>query len=157
MHRAKQVWQWLISLPSKTWRRSRPLQMKLVDLLKQARSQQARKMITPLGLAIGAGAFGLWTQSFAAALFAGVGLFFLAEIYKSSERVLAAVRHSDGKPDTSAMVQAAPGNSAAVDEAIRCLKPWLANEVSLTEEDVRDRCAVLVDSVVRRARQMTSL
>ncbi len=154
MHHAKQVWQWLASLPSKTWGRSRPLLMKLA--LKQARWQQAHKMIPPLGVVIGAVAFGLWSQSFAAGLFAGIGLFFLAGIYKSGERVLAALRQSDGKPDTAAIAQAVPENSEALDEALQGLKPWLANEVSLTEEDVRDRCAVLVDAVVQRARQMTT-
>jgi len=154
MHQAKQVWRRLASLPSKTWGRTRPLLMKLA--LKQAGWQQAHKMIPPLGVAIGAVAFGLWSQSFAAALFAGIGLFFLAGIYKSSVRALAAVRKSDSKPDTAAMAQAVTENSEALNEAIQGLKPWLANEVLLTEEDVRDRCAVLVDSVVQRARQMTT-
>ncbi len=155
MHRAKQVWQWLTSLPAKTWRRFRPLLMKLADLLKQARPQQVRQIIPPLGIVIGALAFGLWSQSIAAALFAGIGLFFLAGIYKTSERTLAAVWPSDSQPDARVIAKA-PENSAALNEAIHCLKPWLANEVSLTEEDVRDHCAVLVDSVVQRARQMTT-
>lgn len=154
MHHAKQVWQWVASLPSKTRGWSRPLLMKLA--LKQAGWQQAHKMIPPLGVAIGAVAFGLWSQSFAATLFAGIGLFFLAGIYKSGERVLAALRQSDGKPDTATIAQAVPENNEVLNEAIQGLKPWLANEVSLTEEDVRDRCAVLVDSVVQKARQMTT-
>ena len=156
MHRAKQVWQWLTSFPAKTWRRSRPLLMKLADLLRQARSQQVRQIIPPLGIAIGALAFVLWSQSIAAALFAGIGLFFLAGIYKTSERTLAAVGPLDRQPDARGIAKAAPENSAALNEAIHCLKPWLANEVPLTEEDVRDHCAVLVDSVVQRARQMTT-
>lgn len=161
MHRAKQVWQWMRSLPAKTWQRTRPLVMKLTNLLKQARSRPAYDMIPPLGILIGAVAFGLWSQSFAAALFAGVGLFFLAGIYKTSQRMLAAAGRSESGPrlpdrDTPALAQPTGENSAALNEAIQCLKPWLANEVSLTEENVRDRCAVLVDSIVERARQMTT-
>jgi hypothetical protein len=159
MHRIKQVWQWMRSLPAKTWR-PRPLFMKLANLLKQARSEQAHSMIPPLGILAGTVAFGLWWQNFAAALFAGVGLFFLAGIYKTSERMLASVRRSESKPRfgdlAPAIAQSTPENSDALDEAIRCLTPWLANEVSLTEEDVRGRCAVLVDSVAERARQMTT-
>jgi len=161
MHRAKQVWQWLRSLPGKTWLRARPLFVRLTNLLKQATSQQARNMIPPLGIMIGVVAFGLWWQSFAAALFAGVGLFFLAGIYKSSERMLAAVRQSEGKLrsediDPPAIAQPTPEGSEALNEAVQSLQPWLANEISLTEENVRDRCAVLVDRVVERARQMTT-
>jgi len=135
--------------------------MKVAKLLKQAGYPQAHNMIPPLGILIGAAAFGFWWQSFAAALFAGIGLFFLAGIYKTSVRMLAALQPSESKPrfadsDTPTVAQPTPDNSDALNEAIGCLKPWLANEVDLTEEKVRDRCAVLVDSVVVRARQMTT-
>ncbi len=156
MHRAKRIWEWLRSLPAKPWRRSRPWLMKLASLLKQARPQKVRRIIPPLGVVIGALAFGLWSQSSAAALFAGVGLFFLAGIYKASERTLAAVRPLDSQPGAPVIARGAPVNSAALDEAIHYLKPWLAHQVSLTEQDVRDHCAVLVDSVVQKARQMTT-
>lgn len=47
-------------------------------------------------------------------------------------------------------------NSAAVNEAIQSLKPWLANEASLTEENTKECCAALVDSLAQKARAATS-
>lgn len=165
MDRVKRVWQWMKSLPAKTWLILRPLLLKFADFFKQARSQQAHNIIPPLGILIGAVTFGLWWQNFAAALFAGVSLSFLAGIYKNSGRTLAAVRQLEIKllveqaePSAAPPVitQAIPENSEAIEEAVQYLQPWLANEASLTEEGVRDRCAVLVDSVLERARQMTT-
>jgi len=160
MHRAKQVWQWINSLPAKTWLQVRPLSRKFASFLKQG-GFQLQNIIPPLGILIGAVAFGLWWHSFAAALFAAVGLFFLAGIYRNSERTLPTVRQSQSKPpledlDPPAIEQPTPEDNEAVNEAVQYLQPWLANEVSLSEESVRDRCSVLVDSVVERARQMTT-
>jgi len=165
MDRVKKVWQWMKWLPAKAWLLVRPLLTKFADLPKQAGSQQARNIIPPLGILIGAVTFGLWWQSFVAALFAGISLSFLAGIYRNTQRTLAAIRQSEIKApaeevtapaEARVIVQAIPENSEAVQEAVQYLQPWLANEASLTEEGVRDRCAVLVDSVLERARQMTT-
>jgi len=59
-------------------------------------------MIPPAGVLMGAVAFGVWWQNLAAALFAGIGLFFLAGIYKTTERMLATTRRSEGEPHSRA-------------------------------------------------------
>jgi len=161
MHRAKQVWQLTRSLPAKTWQQIRPLVIKLASLLKKAKSRQARGLIPPAGVLIGAVAFGLWWQNFAAALFAGIGLFFLAGIYNATERMLATSRRSEGEPhsgDRTAHTLPEPTleNSDAVNEAIGSLKPWVTDEVLLTEENAKQCCAVLLDSVASRARRATT-
>jgi len=165
MDRLKQVWQWMGFLPAKTWLALRPLFLKLADSLKQASTQPSRSVITSLGILIGAVTFGLWWRSFEAGLFAAISLSFLAGIYRNSERTLAAVRQWENKTpaeeieapaEAPVITPPVPEDSEAVKEAVQYLQPWLANEVSLTEEGVRDRCAVLVDSVVERARQMTT-
>jgi len=161
MHRAKQVWQLTRSLAAKAWQQSRSLVIKLASLLKEAGSRQSRGMIPPVGVLMGAIAFGVWWQSFAAALFAGIGLFFLAGIYKTTERMLATTRLSEGEPhsgDLAAHTLPEPAleNSDAVNEAIGSLKPWVADEVLLTEEDAKQCCAVLLDSVAARARHATT-
>jgi len=165
MDRVKLVGQWIKSMPAKTWVLVRPLPAKFADLCKQASSQQARNLIPAMGILIGAVTFGLWWQSFSAALFAGISLSFLAGIYRNSRRILAAIRQSEIQPPAEEVAARAepplitppvPEDSEAVNEAVHYLQPWLANEVSLTEEGVRDRCAVLVDSVLERARQLTT-
>jgi len=161
MHRAKQAWQLTRSLAVKTWQHSRPLVIKLASLLKRARFRQSRGMIPPAGVLMGAVAFGVWWQNLAAALFAGIGLFFLAGIYKTTERMLATTRRSEAEThsgDLAAHTLPEPTleNSDTVNEAIGSLKPWVADEVLLTEEDAKQCCAVLLDSVASRARRATS-
>jgi hypothetical protein len=146
------------SVAAKIWRQTRPLTINLASLLKQAKPGQGHDLIPPLGTAMGAVAFGLWRQSFAAALFAGIGLFFLAGIYETIERILVAIRRSDSErqfgdaDDARTDRQPAPENSEALNEAIGSLKPWLANDLSLTEENAKEYCAVLLDAVAARAR-----
>jgi len=161
MHRAYQVRQWMRSLAAKMGQQTRPFMIETASLMKRAKSQQAHDLISFLGIPMGAVAFGLWWQSFTAALFAGIGLFFLAGIYKTSERMLAVVRRSEDEPrfgdvDARTFAQPTPKNSDALNQAIGCLKPWLANEVSLTEENAKECCAVLLDSVAVRTRPATN-
>jgi hypothetical protein len=94
----------------------------------------------------------LWQQSFAAALFAGVALFLLSGIYHKTELMLAALRRPEYGPHCAgisarAFAEQTSENSGALNQAIGCLKPWLANEVSLTEENAKECCGVLLDSV----------
>jgi hypothetical protein len=99
---------------------------------------------------MGTVAFGLWCQSIAATLFAGIGLFFLAGTYQATERMLAAIRRSDSDlrySDGRTLADPTLPTSYALNEAIGRLKPWLASEVSLTEENAKEYCAVLMDSV----------
>ncbi|HYL12558.1 MAG TPA: hypothetical protein VEV41_05965 [Terriglobales bacterium] len=160
MHRANQLWQWMKSSAAKMWQQTRSLMVKVASLPKKAKHRQADDLIPPLAILMGAGAFGWWRQSFAAALFAGVGLSFLAVIYNNTERMLATLRRSESEPrfeevGARALAGPAPENSGALNQAIGCLKPWLADEVSLTEENAKQYCAVLLDSVVGRARPAT--
>ena len=161
MHRAKQVWQLMRSLAAKRWQQSRPFGIKLASLLKRAKSRQAHRMIPPAGILMGAVAFGLWWQNFAAALFASIGLFFLAGIYKTTERILVTSRRSEDEPHsedraTHTLPEPTLDNGEAVNEAIGSLKPWVADEVLLTEENAKQCCAVLLDSVASRARRATT-
>jgi hypothetical protein len=126
---------------------------KLAGALNNARSWQAHELVAPVGTVMGAAAFGWWSQSFAAALFAAIALFFLAGIYKRSEQVLAAVTRLGASPrfgneDNRTLSRVTP-NSDALKQAIGRLEPWLANEVSLTEETAKECCAVLLGSEAR--------
>jgi hypothetical protein len=159
MHRAKQAWQWLRSSMEKMWQEAHPT-IKVASLLKKVNPQQSDGLIPTLAFLPGAVAFGLWQQSFAAALFAGVALFLLAGIYHKTERMLAVLRRPEYGPhlvDISARAIAEQtSDSGALKQAIGCLKPWLASEVSLTEENARECCAVLLDSVAGKARSASN-
>jgi hypothetical protein len=155
MHGARQVWQWMRSSVVKMWKQAGPLMTKVASSLKKAKSRQAEYLISFLATLMGAAAFGLWQQSFAAALFAGVGLSLLAGIYNNSERTLAALERREGEQhcedvDAHALAGPSMANSGTLDQAIGYLKPWLANEVSLTEENAKEYCALLLDSVGAR-------
>ena len=157
MHRSEQLKHWIRSLAAKMWQQIRFLMVKVASLREKTKSWHAHDLIPTLGTLMGAVAFGLWQQSFAAALFAGIGLFFLAGIFNNTERMLTALRHSEGDPhfgnvDARDLAEPTMQNSGALNQAIGSLKPWLANEVSLTEEDAKECCAVLLDSVAARAR-----
>jgi hypothetical protein len=159
MRRARQLWQWLRSTATKL-RQTIGLTSKFASWLKKAKSQQAHDLIMPLGILIGTVAFGLWSQSFTASLFAGIVLFFAAGIYKRNEQMLAALRKSEAVPQVESVnphtfFGPTQEDSAAVNEAIRSLKPWLANEVSLTEENAKECCGLLVDSLAPKARAAT--
>jgi len=109
----------------------------------------------PLGIIIGTAAFGFWWHSIAAGLFACCGLFFLAGIYKATERIVGVVlswerdRMVGPNPNRDASTSAEPshGNTEALSGAIDRLKPWVADEVPLTEENVKASCAVLLEFV----------
>lgn len=159
MHRAKQAWSWLRSSAAKMWQQAHP-KIKGASLLKKAKPRHSYDLIPTLAILIGAVAFGLWQQSFAAAFFAGVGLFLLAGIYNHTERMLAVLRPSEdgshfGDVNARAIAEPTTENSGALTQAIGCLRPWLANEVSLTEENAKECCAVLLESVAGRARSAT--
>lgn len=121
-------------------------------------AQRAHDMIPPLGIIIGTAAFGFWWHSIAAGLFACCGLFFLAGIYKATERIVGVVlswerdRMVGPNPNRDASTSAEPshGNIEALSGAIDRLKPWVADEVPLTEENVKASCAVLLEFVAPR-------
>ena len=161
MLRAKRIWQWMRSMAAGVWQHAIRLMSKLSSLLTKAKSRQPDELIVPLGVLIGTVAFGLWWQSFAASLLALIVLCFLAGLYKTNQQLLAALRKSESVPqfgNANSRPFSGPtqANSAAVNEAIRSLKPWVANEVSLTEENAKECCAVLVDSLAPKARAATA-
>lgn len=160
MHRAKQVWHRIRSFAGKIWQRTRLLTVKLVKLPRKISSGPGHDPIPPLGILLGALAFGFWWQSFAAALFGCILLFFLAGIYKSGEQIAAAVHATRFEPHLSHLAnqfpQEEPEDSNAFKDAVGCLKPWLVNEVQLTEEKAKECCAVLLDSVASKARRLTN-
>ena len=157
MHGGKQVKHWIRSLAAKMWQQIRFLMIRVASLRKKTESWRAHDLIPTLVALMCAVAFGSWQQSFAAALFAGIGLFFLAGIYNNTERLLTALRALEGDPhfgnvDARNLAESTTQNSGALNQAIGYLEPWLANEVSLTEENVKECCAVLLDSAAARAR-----
>lgn len=123
----------------------------------QPSARRTRDIVPPLGITIGAIAFGFWWSSFAAGLFAGIALFFLAGIYAATRQTVAAVptREAGGMAetrvnwDTSAMADQSHRNIETL-AAIQNLQLWVANETSPTEENVKASCAVLLQSIVPR-------
>src|SRR5262249_5792751 len=103
MRRAKQLWQWLRSTATKLRQQTIGLPSKFASWPEKTKSQQAHKLIMPLGVLIGTVAFGLWSQSFTASLFAGIVLFFAAGIYKRNEQMLATLRKSDALPQVESL------------------------------------------------------
>jgi hypothetical protein len=136
------VRQWISSLEEKAASLSRKIDAHLS-------SRQVHDVIPAVCIIMGAAAFGLWRNSFGAALFAGIALFFLAGIYKAMERVVAAVSRwerertemADTKRDTPAIE---PRKSESTLKAIERLQPWVAGETSLTEEDAKSCCSALL-------------
>ncbi len=161
MHDIMQIWQRTRWLPGSMWRQCRSSINQVASVLRKAKLPQADELIPPLGILMGALALGWWQQSFAAALFAGIGLFFLASIDKTTKRTFAAIRRLGNGSRVADAAGSAPEKSEgvrsdALDEAIGCLKPWLTNEASLTEESAKQCCAVLVDSVAAKTRAATN-
>ena len=159
MYRAKQILPQMRSVVAKMRHQTGIFMSKIGSLLKKAKARQADDLIPPLAVVLGASAFGWWRQSFAAALFALAGLSLLAGIHNNTERMLAALRRWEGARhgDADALIaEPIAENSSALSQAIGSLKPWLANEVSLTEENAKECCAVLVDSVAPKARAATA-
>jgi len=118
----------------------------------------ASDLIPPVGIIVGAVAFGLWWSNLAAGLFACFGLFFLAGIYKATGRIVAAVLRWEGDrvagtADWDAALADPSRRSVEAVAAIQNLKSWVANETSPTEEDVKASCAVLLQSVAPRDNQ----
>ena len=118
---------------------------------------RANDLIPPVAIIIGAVAFGLWRSSFAAGLFACVGLFFLAGIHKATRRIVVAVlRWEDERMagtrvnwEACAMADQSHRNVETL-AAIDHLQSWMANETSPTEESVKASCAVLLEFVAPR-------
>jgi hypothetical protein len=134
--------QWMSSLEDKVVGMSREIDAHLS-------SRQVRDAIPAVSIILGAAAFGLWRNSFGAALFAGIALFFLARIYTAMERVVAAVsRWERERMETGSMRRETPviepRRNAITAKAIERLQPWVAGETSLTEEDAKSCCAALL-------------
>jgi hypothetical protein len=154
MRRMKQLSKWMRFFAGKSWQWMRS-RVNVRRLLVRAKSQRMKEIMPSAGIAAGAVAFGLWWENLGAAIFGAIGLCFLAGIYTSTEKLLVALQKSDKEP------QVATGNGQRVhpklenkddlDKAIVTLKPWLANEVALTEEDAKQCCGVLVNAVAARA------
>src|SRR5215813_2374578 len=103
MTQAKQLWQSMRLTAARLWQQIIRLRSKFASLMKRAKSRQARELMMPLGVLIGTVAFGLWSQSFTASLFAGIVLFFAAGIYKRNEQMLATLRKSDALPQVESL------------------------------------------------------
>jgi hypothetical protein len=154
--RLGQLKQWMERAAARLRQQSRPAILTLATLVKEVGSRHTNELILALGIVIGAAAFGWWRQSFAAGLFAAIPLFFLAAIYRTTEQTLAAVRQLDIAAGVENKIVEAPAEPAlqnhdALNQAIACLTPWVENEVSLTEENAKQCCAILLASIIDRA------
>ena len=161
MRRVKQIWQWIRSTGAGLWQQTGSSMKEFGSLRNKAKLRQAGDLIPLLAVVLSAAAFGFWQHSIAAALFAGSGLVLLAGIHNNTQRILAALRHSDPEPQSHelqdrVLAERTAGNNGALNQAIGCLKPWLANEVSLTEDNAKECCAVILDSLAPKARAATS-
>jgi len=158
-----QLHQKIRSLAAKTHLWSGALMSRVVSLpsrtnISHLSARRAHDMIPPLGIILGAAAFAFWWRSIQAGLFACCGLFFLAGIYKATERIVGAVlrwerdRMAGPSPDRDASTSSDPSheNIDALCGAIGRLQPWVADEVALTEENAKASCAVLLQSVAPR-------
>ncbi|HEV8525304.1 MAG TPA: hypothetical protein VGQ71_12460 [Terriglobales bacterium] len=136
--------QWMSSLEEKCANSYRKIDAHLSE-------QQVRDAIPTVSIIIGAAAFGLWRNSFGAALFAGIALFFLASIHGELKRVVAAVSRREREPMATGNMKREtpaiePRRSEIATKAIERLQPWVAGETSLTEEDAKTCCAALIKS-----------
>lgn len=154
----KQLWKSMGSIAGRSWQRMRPY-INPRRLSQKFRSQQIRENMPNAGILVGAVAFGLWWQNLGAAIFGGIGLSFLAGIYKATRRMHSEFELSGNGSqfrNDADRLDGTPENSDELKRAISTLKPWLANTVTLTEEDAKQCCEVLVDSVVERAKGIQS-
>jgi hypothetical protein len=100
---------------------------------------------------MGAVSFGFWWNSFAAALFGGFALCFLAGIYRAVEKMAAGT--NTGRRDDAAAIfepRTLSAHQPSTDiqlKAIQRLRPWVDDEISLTEEGAKAYCTVLLDLV----------
>ena len=104
-------------------------------------ARRVNDMIPHAGIVVGALAFGIWWNSFAAGLFACIILFFLAGIYKATARRVPA--GTKGARSTADRSQSNTETLAAIEN----LRSWVANETSPTEESAKASCAVLLEAV----------
>ena len=139
------VRQWFGSLEEKVAHLSRTIGVDRLSV------QEVRDAIYALTIVMGAAACGLRWNSFGAALFAGVALFFLAGIHRAMKRVVAAVSRSERERSEIEDIKrdihlSKPGKSEGAEWAIDWLRPWVAGETSLTEEEAKSCCAALLDT-----------
>jgi hypothetical protein len=89
----------------------------------------------------------VWCNSFPAALFGGIVLSFLAGIYRAGEQL--AARTNFGRSDDPSAefegLEPIPPRTDIQLKAIQRLRPWVDDEISLTEEGAKAYCTVLLD------------
>ena len=110
--------------------------------------------IPPVGVLAGATAFGFWWNNISAGLFACFALFFLAGIYKTLRQIVATLRWEHDRMiaansnwNTSSIAKRRERNFEVSARAIEHLRPWVQDETSLTEENAKAYCSVLLDTL----------
>ncbi len=116
-------------------------------------ANEIRKAIPALAVVGGAAAFGFWQDGISAGLFACFALFFLAGIYKALRQIVATLRWKRDRviaPDsgwnTSGTAERSERNFEVGAKAIEHLRPWVEDEISLTEESAKAYCSVLLET-----------
>jgi hypothetical protein len=113
-----------------------------------------RNAIPPVAVLGGAVAFGFWQDSIGAGLFACVVLFLLAGIYKAMRQIVATLRWerdrvipANSNWNISKIAEQSQPNLEIGAKAIEHLRPWVEDEASLTEENAKAYCSVLLDTL----------
>ena len=108
-------------------------------------------MISAAAVLAGAAAFGFWSDSISAGLFACVALFLMASIYEALRQLVATFRWEHDRIiaaasnwNTSGTVERRERNFEVGAKAIEHLRPWVEDETALTEERAKAYCSVLL-------------
>jgi len=104
-----------------------------------------------LGMLMGPVAFGLWWNSISAALFAAFGFFYVAGIYRTTNNVAVTLQEltrfvlENRAGNAPAAAEASDRSDEIRAQAIHRLRPWIADQTSLSEESVKVYCGILLD------------
>ena len=138
------------------------MQQSIASLIKKAKKAVVLDLsanlmhdtIPPIAVLVGAAAFGFWWSSISAGLFACFALFFLAGIYKTLRQIVATLRWEHDRMiaansnwNTSTISERSEPNFEVSASAIEHLRPWVKDETSLTEENAKAYCSVLLDTL----------
>jgi hypothetical protein len=105
------------------------------------------------GVIVGAVAFGLWWNSISAALFAACGLFYVASVYRVASNATVTLQEltravaEDRTGDAPDAAEESDRSDDIRDQAVQRLRPWIADQTSLSEESAKVYCKILLDTL----------
>ena len=124
------------------------------DMVANLSANRIHDAIPPVAIIGGAVAFGFWWDNISAGLFACFALFLLAGIYKALRQIVATLRREPDRIfaanpnwNISRIAERSEPNFEINAKAIEHLLPWIKDETSLTEENAKAYCSVLLDTL----------